>query len=510
MMKVEIKKETIARVLELMKPMAGDSHMRVDFGTGKAETTEGIPAVMDNKISLSNGAEQMEIMFRTSVPQEVERPLEECDLLKPLETATFKASEFVMVAEALLSYDRDLSIETDGAKAVLSIDGVADFPVNKCDANCMKALIPHRNNSPAYEQFDPDVMTIRFVGKELIDMVKAALPLTKKVGHEALRYFRFIVKDIPLETVVIDGKNFPKYNTLVQSVATNQISFVRSSCKCYSRKGSGADIVKRVSAAKDVKDPIISFEKKGEDVTPVVTTFADYYADYKKRMDLKEDAFQFGIPFSVMENIIKLAGIDESDYVDVLIGKRYVQVFMKRIGFIYTAPQKSLEGTPDFVSAAHSILALANDGSYVEFDSKELFNAMKLMGLYEKDPLVTRMPLKLEVTDEGILVKRGEAKSLIKSLKAECNVENGIYGLDYSYLPCIISALPAGTFRFTFDVGGKPILVFTKGDVALQTLCDAIIVGGIDDVDKSIEAVKEQYDAEMKAKAKKEKDKKKD
>ena len=509
MMKIEIKKETMTRILELIKPMAGDSYMRVDFGTGKTATAEGIPAVMDNKLSLSNGAEQMEIMFRTSVPQEVERPIEECNLLKPLETATFKTNEFCVVAEALLSYDRDLSMETDGAKAVLSIDGVADFPVNKCEANCMKALIPHRNNSAAFEQFDPDVMTLRFVGKELIDMVKAALPLTKKVGHEALRYFRFSVKDIPLETVTTDGKVLPKYNTLVQSVVTNQNGFVRGSCKCYSRKGSGADIVSRVSAAKDVKDPIISFKKKGDDVTPLVAPFADYYADYKERMGLKEDAFQFGIPFSVMENIVKLAGIDESDYVDLLIGKRYIQIFMRRIGFIYTAPQNSLEKAPDFVSVAHSILALAKEGSYVEFDSKELINTMKLMGLYEKDALVARMPLKLEVTAEGILVKRGEAKSLIKSLSAESNVENGVYGIDYSYLPCVISALPAGTFRFTYGIGDKPILVFTKGGVAPQALSDAIMVGGIDDVDKSIEAAKDQYDAEMKAKAEKENKKKK-
>jgi len=126
MMKVNVKNETMVRIMELIAPLSGtgDAMIKIDFGVGVTKN-ENIPAVMNNKISLTNGVEQVEVGFFTTIPQEIEKPLEECSLLSPLESSIFKAGDFVSVCNVLTSYGSDISIETDSAKATVAIDGVA-------------------------------------------------------------------------------------------------------------------------------------------------------------------------------------------------------------------------------------------------------------------------------------------------------------------------------------------------------------------------------------------------
>lgn len=511
-MTIKVSYKTMNRIMELVRPLSGtaEAYLKIDFGTGKSG--QGEQVMMDNKVSLTNGTEQIEAGFRTSIPQEVEKPLEQCNILSPLESCVFKASEFVSVVDVLCSYEQDLSIETDSAKAIIAIDGVAEFPVYKTDANNMKALIPHRNNSPSYELHDADVMTLRFVSKEFTDTVKGCAPIAKKIGVEALRYYRFIAKDIPLETVTVEedgvSKTMPRYNMAVQAIVTNQNSFVSESCKCFAHKGSGNDLVQRVSAAKDVENPVISFTKEGDEVKPVVIPFTEYFKKYSEERKINGEGFQFGIPVDVMDAIVKLAGTDAEDYVDITIGMKYIQIFMRRIGFIYTAPQRSLIGAPDFTAAARSLSEMTGrEGSYMEFDSKELSNTMKLMSLYDKDALISRMPLTLEFTEEGISIKRGEAKANIKALKADIKEEHVLYGMDQSYIPCIISAIPAGTFRVTYGIK-KSCMAFTKGDVRPDADSNVIIIGAVDDIEKRINEIKDSFEKEQEAKAKKEAEKK--
>jgi len=55
MMKVNVKNETMVRIMELIAPLSGtgDAMIKVDFGVGVTKN-ENIPAVMNNKISLTN------------------------------------------------------------------------------------------------------------------------------------------------------------------------------------------------------------------------------------------------------------------------------------------------------------------------------------------------------------------------------------------------------------------------------------------------------------------------
>lgn len=513
MMKVNVKNETMVRIMELIAPLSGtgDAMIKVDFGVGVTKN-ENIPAVMNNKISLTNGVEQVEVGFFTTIPQEIEKPLEECSLLSPLESSVFKAGDFVSVCNVLTSYGSDISIETDSAKATVAIDGVAEFPLYKADGTSMKALIPHRNNSQCYENHDTEVMTLRFAASDLSSMIKSEMPLTKKINMEALRYYRITVKDIPVETVTVEkdgvSKTLPKYNAAVTMCLTNSYSFAKVGCKVFAHKGTGNDLKKRVSAAKDVEDPVISFAKEGDDVVPQIIPFKEYEKKYKE--DRKIDNFQFGVPCDVMDTIVKLAGTDPDDYVDIAIGVKYIQVFMRKIGFIYTAPQKPLIGAPDFSTACGNLFELSGrEGSYIEFDSKDLVNTMKLMSLYDKDDLVKRMPLIIELTGGDITVMRGEAKAVIKGIKNECKIENKVYGLDPSYIGCILAAVPAGTMRVTYGIE-KPAMNFTKGDMKPSAECDGILVCGLEDVNKTISEIKASYEKEQEAKAKKEAEKGKD
>lgn len=135
--------------------------------------------------------------------------------------------------------------------------------------------------------------------------------------------------------------------------------------------------------------------------------------------------------------------------------------------------------------------------------------AMKLMSLYDKDDLVKRMPLIIELTGGDITVMRGEAKAVIKGIKNECKIENKVYGLDPSYIGCILAAVPAGTMRVTYGIE-KPAMNFTKGDMKPSAECDGILVCGLEDVNKTISEIKASYEKEQEAKAKKEAEKGKD
>jgi len=510
MMKTTLKKETMNRLMGLVAPLSGseDAFVRMDLGVGKTPGANGMPDVMNCRMSVTNGTEQAEVGFLAPLPVELERPLEECNLLNPLESVVIRASEFVNVGTALSTYEQDITVEADGAKMVFDIEGIAQFPIYKQSEDSMKALVLHRYNSDKVLQHDSDVATFRFVASELITAVKGCMAVAKKANNETLKYYRFVTHDIPLVTLTVgegdSKKTVPRYNTAVQIFTTNMSAFVSSGCNAYVHKGSGQDLTRRVAAAEGVESPIISFVEENGAPKPVVTPFKEYLASYNAERNIKaEGEFQFGIPCEVMETITKLAGVDAEDYVDVVVGKRYVQVMMRRIGLIFTAPQKSLVKASDFSYAARSLSEVfGRDGSFVEIDAKELSNALKVMGLYDKDALMGRYPLTLEVVKNGLSVVRGEAQTHLKVLKQGGEVECAVYGIDSSYIPCILALIPNGTIRMTYGLK-KPVMVFTKGDVKPNAETSAIVVGGIDDVSKRIKEITDSYEEEERKKAEK-------
>lgn len=517
MMKIEIKVEEVTRILEIIRPFAApERYMSIDFGTGKVSGANGVADAMTSKVSVATGTEQVEVAFRTKVPEEIDRPLEECGLLNPLERAVFEVASFVSVADALSQYEQAMNFIVDDAKVTLEVGEFARMPVYKVDSSMMKALIPHRQNSNEFPCFDKDIMTIRFVGKELLESAKTAMSLMKKVESEDFRYYVVSCLDIPMITQEVekDGKKVavPRYNAKVQMVGTDRYAFASSIVNAFVHKGAGNDLLNMIAdkdSLENIKSPIISFAKVKEEEKEVIKPSIESYADFKKAYDAARDVhvdareFRFGIPMDAMDKIIRLVSVEPNAYVDVVVGEKYLCVMLNGLGCIYMCAQKKLFGD-GFLSKMRDIVeGVANKKCSIALDTKKMQSTLKVTQLYEKDALYSKMPLELQIEERGITVRRGEAVSLVPAVSAETKIDSVVYGVNPSYISCVMNGLPTGTIQLNYGEE-KAIMVFTKGGETPSGTGTMFTVLGMQDIEASKRQIEEVYNREQEEKQKKE------
>lgn len=510
-MKINMNIETMNRVLEVVRPLTdGDNYMSLDFGTGIVPGSEGVAGAMMNKASVTNGNEQTEVGFFTTIPEEVERPLQECNLENPLEKAVLKAADFVAVADALSQYNQAFVIHTDAAKVILTIEGtdrvIAEMPVYKADASLMKALVPHRQNSEAYELFDKDIMTIRLVGKEFLEAAKVASSLAKKTAVEQFRYYAVSVKDIPviMQEVERSGEkvSVPRYNAKVQFMGTNRYAFASGAVNAFIHKGAGNDLlgcIENKSILQGMVSPMVSFTKSGDTITPVVESYAEFKKGYDemRKISCGENEFLFGIPMDAMDKLMRLVAVVPEQYVDITVGEKYLYVMVNGLGCVYLTPQKVLSGA-GFISAFRSgVESVARKNCNVVVDSKGLLGSLKLTQLYDKDSLYAQMPIELTVEEKGITCKKGESVSFVQAVSAQTEIATIVYGMDGDYIPCVTSGLPSGSIQFSYGVD-QPLMVFTKGGEQASPEGTAILVLGFNDLDAAKKQIEDAYNKSVK------------
>lgn len=541
MMKVRIEIETMNRILETVKPLATEeNYMSIDFGTAGEEGVGEAPAIMYSKVSITNGSEQIEAGFTTTVPEEVDRPLGECDIQNPLEKAVFKSSDFVAVVDALSVYGQAFDLSTDASRALISVEGKAEMPVYKADAGAMKALIPHRENCEDLSVCDKDIFTMRLYGKDFLSAAKTSTTLSKKMDNapSAFKVYTVSVKDKPLETVEVDDGNggkvkVPRYNAKVQILSTDTHAFANGVTPAYVHKGAGVDMIAQMEKdenlrsllVKDlgdgkverIKNPVITVKKvemgdgemKNE---PTVEAYADFKKAYDlaRGLNLPETEFRFGIPVDVMDRLVRMMSVVPESYLDITVGEKYILVVISGLGCIYVATHKTLPSADCFKTYADIFEKTLLQKNSILFDAKDLSNSLKIAQLYEKDQLIKQMPLEMTFEKKGITIKRGEAVSVVNAISAETTADALTWGFNGTYIPLITAGLSAGTLQCRYSAESA-VFVFAKANEELTLETPVMLVTGVQqlsDVKKQIVEEHERKIAAAEAK-KREKDEKK-
>jgi len=374
MKKIIMAHATINRITEVVRPLiVADNCLSFEFGTGVRSGGGQAPDALISKISVTNGCEQAELAVFTEVPDEVPKDI---SAVNPAARVIVRAGEFVSVADALSVYEQQYEIEINESNLMLSV-GSAQVPVSRVAEEQMKALVPHKMNSSAVELFDKDILNIRIQGKDLISAVKAAGAFAKHISDENFAYYNIAVKDIEpvMAQVEVNGqqKSVCRYNCQLQFVSTDKVSFASGSCRALSIKGMPAEQVKQmqkqlrskqekaaaaegrvleegevVDIFKGIESPIVSFVKEESGtIAPQAAAYKDVKKafDVRRELDLPEDEFQFGIPVTSVDKLVKLASIAPDAYVELTVGEKYVQAFVQSVQAIFLCPQKALYKT---------------------------------------------------------------------------------------------------------------------------------------------------------------------
>ena len=387
------------------------------------------------------------------------------------------------------------------------------MPVYRVDASKMKALVPHKLNSTAVELFDEDIINIRVLGKELLEAMKASSSLSKKIpSEETYAFYNVSIRDtdVVMQDVEVNGvkKSVARYNSQMQVVCTDRCAFSSGTCNVLSIKGMAGEQLKRLpdqSILEGKTSPVISFKKEDGKVSAVATSYADFKAEWDKarELDIAENDFQFGIPLTGMEKLLKLVSTVPDSYVELTVGKRYVYAFLTGLQCIYMCPQAPIRKAAFSKMYRDNVAAFVKKDCNVTVDSKDISNAIRIMNLYEKDALKGQMPFELVVTDKGIEVKRNEARAMLDAGSSKTDIDLVEYGINGSYLACVVSALPAGNIQFGYGME-RPVFLFTKGGETPNPYGTGMVVCGIMDVAVAKQQVTEAYQKSLEKKKEKE------
>lgn len=525
MKNINIDFSTMNRIAEVVRPLvAGDNCLSIDLGTGIRSGAGQAPDVLVSKVSITNGCEQAEMAIFTGMPDEVPEGI---SAVKPAVKVVVRANEFVSVIDALSAYEQQYEIEINESNILISVGSAAQVPVNRVAETEMKALVPHKMNSAQAEVFDKDILNLRVQGKDIMAAVKAAGAFTRRINDENFGYFNVAVKDIEpvMANVEINGqtRSICRYNCQLQLVSTDKVSFASGSCRALSIKGMPEEQYKQLVAQMTEKakslyekivNPVVRFERKtdenGKDILdPVAQSYKDVKAEFdaKRELKLPEDEFQFGIPVSSLEKLVKLASLAPDAYVELTIGEKYVYAFVQSVQAIFLCPQKALLKTSFATMYRGAIAAVAQKACYVAMDAKSVSNALRLCNLYEKDALIGQMPIELSIGEKEVEVKRGEAKSVVPTTAASTSIDTISYGVNGAYLASTLSALPAGNVQVNYGLD-KPMLVFNAGGEAVSPYGTGMLVLGVADIEASKKQIIDSYEKSIKEKEKKEEEKK--
>lgn len=520
MKKIIIDHATMNRIAEVARPLlTADNCMSFDFGTGVCSGGGQAPDALISKISITNGCEQAELAIYTGVPDEIPADI---SAVNPAVKVVVRASEFVTVVDALAAYEQQFEVEINESSIMLSV-GSSQIPVARVANDQMKALVPHKMNSTAVESFDKDLINLRIFGKDLLTAVKAAGAFTRRIGESAYSYYNVSVKDIKPVMAEVEAQGVKKtvcrYNCQLQFVSTDTVSFASGSCRAIAIKGLPEEQYRQLTAQMTEKakatygkivNPVVHFTVKKDEnekdiVEPIVQSYSDVKANFDagRELALTEDEFQFGIPVTSLDCLVKLAAAVPDAYVEITIGEKYIYAFLQGMQTIFLCPQKQLHKTSFAALYRNSVAAVVKKKCNVSLDGKGVTNALRLCNVYEKDALVSQMPVELCVTEKEVEIKRGEAKSVVSCISAETSMDTITYGVNGVYLTSVLSALPSGNVRLTYGLQ-EPMLVFNAGGEEVSPYGTGMLVLGVKDVESNKAKIREEYEKSLEEKKKKE------
>ncbi len=516
MMKIQINQGTMENIMTVVRPLISDNYIRFDFGV---EQAQGMNQMMVTKVTITSENDQAEMEFFTTIPAKLERPLSECSRENPLEKAVVPAKDFAAVVDALSAYKADFLAETDSTKILLSIEGIAEMPVNKVSDQLMKAVIPHRENSTQKELWDPDVIMIGLFAENFVNDLKPIASLKGEIEDGDFKFVNLALQDTEMKYMDAQDKDGnrikrPYANAYLEAVGGNGYMFANCVVDVFSRKGCGKDILESVSdeVKAGIESPIISFEK-GEDESykAVAVPYKEFKEGYDKERGLVSESkpydpenFQFAIPIDGVMKILSLAQADISSRISLVVGKKYIQATFSGLGCTYLTVQQPINKV-SLCNQYESVQNRFKNDTYgrVTVDSKTMQNAIKLALIYEKDELVSNYPVELTVSKDSVIVVRDKARAVVPVLSTDTQIDSALIGMSPKILRNSLSGIPVGNVNFFYQAK-QPIVIFTKGGDEFGLDKAGVLAVGVNNVEENKRKAKESYEKEKAEKKKKE------
>ena len=541
MMKVSLSNAAIENILRTIAPVVeADNYIRFNIGTGSVKNQDG-SELMVSKVFVTNEREQVETMFTSTVPAEVEKPLSECTVDSPLETCVVKAQDFKAVAEVLVGFERAISLDTDKSKMNLFIEGMAEMPVYKADPAVMKVLLPNRTNTADLSKIDKDLAVIRVWGEDFLAGCKTGRAFDKRISSSQIPYYTVSVADRPVVTEVIKNEEGEVERTYMRSNASMQLVCTDGQCmtsgvaRAVIKKGTGTDIWQRLAMAGATGDetvtgiltaiknkenpdlaaagyPVLTIERDGETFKAAASSYVEARKKAEeswgvvRKTEVNASSVVFFLSCAALDSIVKLISVQPDQYVEIAVGERYIYVNLSSMHAVYmTALYKGNMGkTVDCTELVGGFCKMLASANSVTVDNKAVLNAIKLASLYDKDAVIKHMPMELVVLKDGISLKRGESQTTLKAIEKNGEVEGELsLGVSMDYLGGAAGGFPAGSFKIYYNAT-KCLFGFAKGGTSIGVGDEPFMVAAGADLAKSREKAEAEAQKELEAKKAKE------
>lgn len=480
---LKIDRETMKAVTEAVKPLAKDNYVRFDFGTGVNQDK------MITKVTVAAGAEQIETAVLIDIPKDGNVSEKDISVEKPLAVAVVKADDFLTVAESLLVYETDFTVTISDAEMLLAVANKANLPISLVDASLMKSIILHKDNSTKVEAFDPDVMYVRAVAKDILNALKRVSVLNPARLADNYALYMVNVK----ECTPVKEEREHNGQTRAVTVKNAELRFLSTNGCTF--VGSTADVICK-------KVDTIKMYAPGEDgtVTEQAMPYAEYekaYMEGKKITEMSGQYF-FALPSNVVDVMTKLASSD--GLVSIIIGVKFIRISINNV--IYTAALHSEVRDVWFKMYEKLCQEYVERDSYITVDVSELAKALKVFSFYDKDVYAKALPLEMDIAKE-ITLKKENAECNVAAVEAHSDMELFTMGIHSANFAPIVATLPTGNTAIYYGLEKVPSCAICAG-ATIPTDGNCSITMGVD-VEKAKLAVKAKKEKDQQTAEKKEK-----